>query len=215
MLGKKSKLVIFFLMVISIITFISILGENHRIEGIVTNYFNQLKNGNYLVNCKHHNNHAATTNDVEQCMDQNFLIELSLLKHYQLLDNNDYIVYIKPDLFWIPYITQSKINVDIQLFNKTQEDSILFSSKKLDNPVKKAFEIERVNGVWKISGVQFNDKKWHQTYNELKENITLNQYIERRGEQLALKEILIQKNSSAIDKKLLRFSLYKLNTFLK
>ena len=111
--------------VVGILTFVSILGENQKINRVINSYFDKLKDGMYLEACENYSSHVQPdqlTSD-EEHLNFNFLLELSLLKHYNLVDHYDYEVELKRNHFWIPFVSNDSVCVSV-LLRKQGSNSI-------------------------------------------------------------------------------------------
>ncbi len=211
-------LVIFAIFVIGVLTYVSILGENHKIDGVIVAYFNQLKDGKYLEACeifssRFQGEQPATA---EHCLNFNFLLELALLKHYDLIDQNDYTVELKRSNFWIPFISDDSVRVSILLTKKRNKG--IFDKQPRDPSRELTHNLivmERHKRSWEIRQFTIADSSLADVYNDLEQHIDLNTYVKRTPDGFRLRNVEINfKTLTPIDKRLLRFSLYKIQKSL-
>ena len=210
--------IIFGIIVVGILAYISVLGENQQINRIVTAYFDKLKEGEYLEACESFSSdfQAGQLSDNEQRMNFNFLLELSLLMHYNLIDQHDYQVDLKRSNFWIPFVSEDLVRVSVLL--KKKEARRIFLARSNDqagNFIETLIVMKREKRTWKIKEFTIVDSSLAGTYNDLRQNFDLNKYVQRTADGFRFNGAEINfKTLSPIDKRLLNFSLYKIQKLL-
>ncbi|OGP53228.1 MAG: hypothetical protein A2Y65_09105 [Deltaproteobacteria bacterium RBG_13_52_11] len=209
-----SIIIILAIFVIGVVTYVSILGENHKIDRVIVAYFNNLKDGMYLEACEgfSSNFQEGQLSSDELRVNFNFLLELSLLKHYNLIDNYDYKVELKRSHFWIPFISGDSVRVSVVLRKKGDKgvpDTL--SSGHDSDLTRNLIVVEREKRSWKIKQFTVADSSISDTYNDLRQNIDLNKYIKRTPKGFLLKNTEVNFTTlTPLDKRLLRFSLYNI-----
>jgi hypothetical protein len=243
--------------VVVVLTYVSILGENHKINRIVNSYFNTLKDGMYLEACENFSSNfqfqderfsniarplaaemARLDDDFEagrldkQVYQQerkaleariqdildtfNFLLQLSVLKHYNLVDLYNYKVEIKRNHFWVPFLSDDSVQVSV-LFRREKDESIsdTFSRSRTKNFIDDLITVVREKGTWKIRQFNVADTVIADTYTDVRRNIDINTYALKTKNGFHLKDADINfKTLTPTDKRLLRFSLYRINKSL-
>ena len=217
-LKSVSIIIILALFVIGVLTFFSILGENHKINRTIEAYFNNLKDGMYLEACGgfSSNVQGEQLSSDEQRMNFNFLLELSLVKRYDLVDVFDYKVDLARSHFWIPFISDNLVRVSVALRRKGDKSIFDTQSRGRGRELtRNLIVVGREKRLWKIRQFAIADSSLAETYNDLRQTIDLNKYVKRtldgfrlEGTDIALKTL------TPIDKRLLRFSLYKIQKSL-
>jgi len=211
-------LTVFAVCVVGILAYVSVLGENHQIDRIITSYFNRLKDGMYLEACDNFapNFQEGTLPDDEQRLNFNFLLELSVLKYYNLIDQDDYKVELKRSNFWIPFISDDSVHVSILLKQKRDKEILdVLSSDHSENLIDNLIVMEREKGRWKIRRFAIADSAIADIYNELRRDIDVNKYVAMTSDGLRFQNAEIDfKALTPIDKRLLKFSLYKIQQVL-
>jgi hypothetical protein len=223
---KKSSLnvgVIFIIMalaifVIGILTYVSVLGENNKIDRLIVAYFNNLKDGMYLEACESFSSNVqgGQLASDDQRMNFNFLFELSLLKHYNLVDSYDYKVELERSHFWIPFISDDAVRVSV-LLKKNEHKGIVdaLSESQKEALTRNLIVVGREKGTWKIRQFAIADSAIADTYNDVQKSIDLNKYVKRQPNGFRFNDAEIDfKTLTSIDKRLLRFSLYKIQKSL-
>ena len=156
---KKSNInvplgfIIFGIIVVAILAYISLLGENQQINRIVTAYFDKLKEGEYLEACESFSSNfqKGQLSGDERRMNFNFLIEVSLLTHYNLIDQHDYKVDVKRSNFWIPYVSDDVVRISVLLRKKdTRLISLVRSNDQRGNFIENLIVVKREKRAWKI-----------------------------------------------------------------
>jgi hypothetical protein len=211
-------IVILAIFVIGILTYVSVLGENHKIDRLINNYFDKLKDGRYLEACE---NFSSNLQEIklasdEQCLNFNFLLELSLLKHYNLIDRYDYRVELQRSHFWIPLISDDSVRVCVSLRTKKDEGtSDALSRSHSRELTRNLIVVGREKGSWKIRRFNIAGSSLADIYNDLRQTIDLNKYTKMTSHGFQLQDTEINfKTLTPIDKRLLRFSLYKIQKSL-
>jgi hypothetical protein len=218
----RLNLPVFFIMlavfVFVVLTYVSILGENHKINRIINNYFDKLKDGMYLEACESFSSNLREeqfAND-EQRLNFNLLLELSLLKQYNLIDHYDYEVELKRNHFWIPFYSDDSVKVSVLLREKGGKSiADNFSRGRTRNFIDDLIVVVREKGTWKIGQFNVADTAIAGIYNDMCQNIDINTYATKTTNGFRLKDTDINfKTLKPIDKRLLRFSLYRIEKSL-
>jgi len=142
---------------------------------------------------------------------------LSLLMHYNLIDSSDYKVELKRSNFWIPYMSDDVVRVSV-LLKKKEARRILFAraNDQGGNLIHNLIVMKREKRTWKIKEFAIADSSLAGTYNDLRQNSDLNKYVQKTSEGFRFNSAEINfKTLSLTDKRLLNFSLYKIQKLLK
>jgi hypothetical protein len=210
--------IIFGIFVVGILAYISVLGENQQINRIIVNYFDKLKDGMYLEACESFSSNfqEGQLSSNEQRMNFNFLLELSLLTHYNLIESSDYKVELKRSNFWVPYMSSNVVHVSLLL--KRKDARRLFYAGSNDqsiNPINNLIVVVREQGTWKIKQFTIADSSIADTYIKLRQNVELNRYVNMTSDGFRFQNAEINfKTLTPIDKRVLNFSLYKIQKLL-
>jgi len=217
-INLRLSFIIFGIVVVGILAYISLLGENQQINRIVTAYFDKLKEGEYLEAGESFSSSFQDGNlsSDEQRMNLNFLLELSLLMHYNLIDSFDYKVELKRSNFWVPYVSEDVVRVSV-LLKRKEARRILFarSNDQGGDLIHNLIVMKREKRTWKIKEFAIADSSFAGTYNDLRRNLDLNKYVQMTSDGFRFKNAEINfKTITPIDKRLLNFSLYKMQKLL-
>jgi outer membrane murein-binding lipoprotein Lpp len=245
--------------VVVVLTYVSILGENHKINRTINNYFDKLKDGEYLEACKSFSSNVqderfsstvrplaaamarldddfkaerldeqvyqeerkaleARIREIldEHCLNFNFLLELSLLQYYNLVDHYNYKVEIKRNHFWTPFVSDDSVRVSIVLREKEDKGiADTLSPGRTGNFIDDLIVVVREKGTWKIREFNVADTAIAGIYNDVRQNIDINKYTTKTTNGFRLQDADINfKTLTPIDKRLLRFSLYRIKKSL-
>jgi|SRR4030042_2116953 hypothetical protein len=217
-INLRLSFIVFAIIVVGLLAYISILGENQQINRIIATYFDKLKDGMYLEACEgfSSNFQDGKLSSDEQRMNLNFLLESSLLMHYNLIDSPDYKVELKRSSFWVPYVSEDLVRVSI-LLKKKEVRRILFarSSDEGGNFIENLIVMKREKRTWKIKEFTIADSALAGTYNDLRQNFDLNKYVQKTSDGFRFNSAEINfKTLTPSDKRLLNFSLYKIQKLL-
>ena len=210
--------IIFGIIVVGILAYISLLGENQQINRVVTSYFDRLKEGEYLDACESFSSdfqNGQPSGD-EQRMNFNFLLESALLTQYNLIDQPEYKVKLKRSNFWIPYISDDVVHVSVLLRKKDKRwFSFSDSNDQGRNFIENLIAVKREKRTWKIKEFDIAGSSLAGVYNDLRQNLNLNKYVQTTTIGFRFNSAEVDfKNLSPTDKRLLSFSLYKIQKLL-
>lgn len=206
----RSALGILALSFFVLIVFVSVLGENQRIDFLVTGFFNDLKDGNYNQLCPLVN---LPDNDSDECMDRLFFLELSMLSRFKLLDKDNYSLVITRDHFWVPFLTGDRVEIGIAMTDKKknmfEEWLARFES---DDRIEGFMSIERRGGQWVIDKIRFDEPSLVSAIKEMEKTVDVNRYIikSKKGYALLPNEIDFEALTPS-EKRLFEYSLRKIS----
>jgi outer membrane murein-binding lipoprotein Lpp len=262
-LMEKSRLkfpvlfIVLAVIVVGVLTYVSVLGENHKINRVISNYFDTLKNGAYLEANKNFSSNfqfqdERFSNDVrplaaamarldedfkaerldkqiyqeerkaleariQEILDHfNFLLELSLLQYYDLVDQYDYKIELKRKHFWVPFLSDDSVQVSV-LLRRKKDKSIAdtLSPGRTSNFIDDLIVVVREKRTWKIRYFNITDSAIADIYADVRQNTDINKYTTKTTNGFRLQDADINfKTLTPIDKRLLRFSLYRINKSL-
>jgi len=217
-INLRLSFIIFAVIIVGLLAYISLLGENQQINRLIVTYFDKLKDGMYLEAGESFSSSfqdGKPSNDEER-MNLNFLLELSLLMHYNLIDSFDYKVELKRSNFWVPYVSEDVVRVSVLLKRKEARRILLAQSNdEGGNFIENLIVMKREKRTWKIKEFAIADSALAGTYNDLRRNLDLNKYVQMTSEGFRFKNAEINfKTITPTDKRLLNFSLYKMQKLL-
>jgi hypothetical protein len=210
--------IIFAVIVVGILAYISLLGENQQMNRLIVTYFDKLKDGMYLEAGESFSSSLqdGKLSSDEERMNLNFLLELSLLMHYNLIDSFDYKVELKRSNFWVPYVSEDVVRVSV-LLKRKEARRILFarSNDQGGDLIHNLIVMKREKRTWKIKEFAIADSSLAGTYNDLRRDLDLNKYVQMTSDGFRFKNAEINfKTITPTDKRLLNFSLYKMQKLL-
>lgn len=199
--------------IIVLLTYASLLGENARIDNVVEHFFQNIKQQDFQPSC---DGFSFLASSPEDCAELCFLLELSLLKKYSLLDEDDYQVEMKRSHFWIPYLRDDGVRVGIQLRPKAGKSPFDKGTGKARTEfVEDLMLVERKNGAWAITDISISDTSIAAVFGELRSQLRLNKYLHLKPDGFAVNAIEADtSNMTSIDRHILRFVLRRAETLL-
>lgn len=217
-INLRLSFIIFAVIVVGILAYISLLGENQQINRLIVTYFDKLKDGMYLEAGESFSSNFqdGKLSSDEQRMNLNFLLELSLLTHYNLIDSSDYKVELKRSNFWVPYVSEDVVRVSVLLKRKEVRRLLLARSNDQGGDlIHNLIVMKREKRTWKIKEFAIADSSLAGTYNDLQRTLDLNKYVQMTSDGFRFKNAEINfKTITPTDKRLLNFSLYKMQKLL-
>lgn len=194
----------------ALIVFVAVLGENHRIDFLVTGFFNDLKAGNYQQLCPLLN---LPDNGSDECMDRLFFLELSMLSRFKLLAKDNYSLVITRDHFWIPFLTGDRVEIGLAMTDKKKNMFEEWMARfKSEDRVERFMTVERRGGQWVIEKIRFDEPSLASAIKEMENSVDVNRYIikSKKGYTLHPNEIDF-KALTPSEKRLFEYSLRKIS----
>ena len=140
---------IFITVFLTLIIYVSLLGDNHKINYAVEQYFADIKNRTFTTPCRM-KMPSNTEEAMNNCRDNCFLLETALLENFGLLKAKDYTVEIERGHFWIPFITDDTVSVGIAFTRKQESFFKDLIDKKEIAYIDNLITIKKENKLWRI-----------------------------------------------------------------
>jgi hypothetical protein len=172
------------LALVAAVVYVSLLGENNKIDELTRAFFQEIGGGTYGEATK--NVRVKAPGPAEETSDSLFLLELSLLKHYNLLNNEAFEVVTRRDHLWIPYVDDSPVQVSVSLKKKPDGNSLKealsrigrsWSSDKDADSIGRLLTVRRKKGNWVIESVNISGSVIEKTYGDMRERLRLHQHV--------------------------------------
>jgi hypothetical protein len=204
--------------VVSVIAYISLLGENDRAAATVKSYFNNIAGKHYDANthlCSRHFN--SQFNNLNDPITYQFSLETALLNHFGLINTAQYKTETKRNEFWIPYIKPNSLHISIEIHPKGSTNILT----NLFQPDNKAYldnfvTLVREDGRWKIDDMNIKSKAIARDFQRTKASMQNSRYMRQTAHGFILKENTIKfSEMDPIQKRILTFNLNKALTLLK
>ena len=207
------------LLLVIILTYASIWGENNKSDAAIKSFFDHVQTQNYFS--LDDNLQIIESLEVfdtggdysENC----FLLELVLLEKFNLTNASSYKVKTEKNGFWIPFIGEPNIKVDITL-NSTENGilSTVINNSKNNEPIKNLFTLSRINGSWRISSINLKKSSLIADFNRIKTSLSIDNVVKRVGSKINVLPMEIEtKNLSTIEKRKLNYIFQKINYEIK
>jgi len=140
--------------------------------------------------------------DTEGNFSQNcFLLELSLLEYYGLTGEPDYKIQLKRSNFWIPFLQDPTINVQISL----SRPSSVSKNAKWPEPIKGLFTVKRQSGTWRITSINLKNSPLFQRYKSLKPGTDINSFVSQIGNEVEINLKFNTKDLTIAEKRKFQF----------
>jgi hypothetical protein len=215
---KMSALVIVIcLFLVLLASFAALLGENRKIEDIVDAFFTNMKTKNYDAACKDF--YAIKNNPAFQgigpCSEACFLFELSLLKKYDLLSEDDYRVDMERNHFWIPYLGKSSVGVSVLMRAKGNRGIQPLFSNDSQNYLKDLIFVERKNGKWQISDIDIERTGISESFYQVKKELSLYSHMHETSSGFTVDTFAVSmKDILPIQRRILNYMFYKMGKMI-
>ena len=194
-----SRLRLFFFFTVSVFVcglfYVAVLGENAKIAQNVRNFFEYIQEGRYQDACEKYGTKELCQNGLEgqsQRIDL-FALELALLKHYQLLADEKYKVEVVRERMWFPF-SRKDIVVGIKL-KGTSSGLMDYFFGDDSGFIKNLMLIRRMDGLWKISSIDKDNKQISTEYQEVLHRRNFTKYIINSDQFLILQDLKIDKKT--------------------
>ena len=174
-IGKKALFCAIMGTFVIVILFVSLLGENNKANDLVSGFLKNIQEHEYgqaaqLLPDISILNHASNPKEFD---DMAFLLDLTLISHFNLLSKENYTFHITRDSFFIPLRGKNRITLSILL--KQKEEGLL-QSLDINEPMKPVhalFTVERTHGNWKIIKIGLDTSPLKEDFNRLCEAFRL------------------------------------------
>lgn len=167
--GKKALFFAIMSSFVIVLLFVSLLGENNKANDLVTGFLKNIQEHEYgqaaaLLPDIAVLNHASGAREFD---DMAFLLELALLSHFKLLDQEAYLFHVSRDSFFVPFMGNNRVALSVLL--KQKEAGVIESLALADPipPVKALFTVERTNGNWRIIKIDLDTPLLKEEFNKL------------------------------------------------
>jgi hypothetical protein len=186
---KKSGLVLGTLaaagivILIGAIAYVSLLGENKKIDELTQSFFQDVRAGNY--------SHGIVTDMAgphQDPSDSLFLLDLALFKHYGLLGRSNCETVLRRSRLWVPFLSEGPVMVDVLVRKRPggrfSEQALslmgsIGSSGEKAEFVKGLLTVDRKGGNWVLSSINVKGSALEKTYTDLQDQLRLQHYLAR------------------------------------
>ncbi|MGQ8366109.1 hypothetical protein [Glaciecola sp. 1036] len=184
---------------------VSVLGENHRAQGLIDSYLDDLENGNFSAACLPMD-FPSSLEQVDQnlsCEDRNFIFTISLISianpDWAVQSNQSDIFNSSINQYWLPYFTQESVNIGVS-----------FPTADKANTLDNLFLIKREGWSWTIAEINMQDIEFAQTFITYQNSLNLEKYVIQTSDKIQLKDVEIDFLSlTPLDKMVLKYNLQK------
>ncbi len=173
---------------IFLFVFLGLLGENHKVDDTVNRFFKNIRQQNYsAIYSKLADTGSNRFSNKEECADFVFLFQITLLKKFDLLEEKDYMVDIRKNHFWIPFMGNDEVRVDVLM--KTQDSaSLLDLVGDEDRFIHGLLTLARDDRKWKIRHINLDNQEIRPIYEDLAQQLMVDRYMAVDGNILTFKE---------------------------
>ncbi len=205
----KTFFALFIVGFLSLIVYVSLLGDNNKINFAVEQYFAELK-GSYTKTCV--GSGLQSSQSAEECRDYNFLIETAFLMKYDLLASDGYSLEIKKSHFWVPGFSDDTITINVAMIPKRDNAIKAFFGEKNPDYVKNFMSVKKENKLWTVQSVSLEDPSISVIFEKLRDEINLNKYIKKSKNGYILnKSEISPDNLSPVERRLFKYSMSRLS----
>jgi hypothetical protein len=191
--------------------FISLLGENHHIDDLITHHISKLEKERYSNNCVPISINSEVENELS-CNQDSFIFYVSLLERFDLFSAENYYIKVTRDVFWIPFYSDDVVKVSLSIVVPEANAVGIFKEYEY---ISDLFIVKRQNSGWVLDEASIMEPALIKIFNQMKNNINFNKYTTKTENGYQFSNIEIDtKNISNVDKLLLKFSLQKINNDL-
>lgn len=191
--------------------FISLLGENHHIDDLISSHISKLEKKSFSNNCVPIRINSEMNNELS-CNQDNFIFLVSLLERFDLFTAKNYNVKVTRDVFWIPFYSDDIVKVSLSIVDSEDAEMGIFNEYEY---ISNIFIVKREDSGWKLHEVSIMEPTLIKIFNKMKKNINFNKYITKTEKGYEFNKIEIDTNNiTNVDKLLLKFNLQKINSAL-
>ncbi len=220
---STKKLVLIFLsgfgfIVVIFLVYISLLGENNKIDIEIEKYLNTLKSQDYI---SAYNKIIGTSDQGESLKkgfnyDFGFVNFLALRDKFSCVETDDYKFEFKKQSFWLPYKNKSVVKVGLRLIriNDFNTVSLLFDKNKPDF-IENYITIKRIKGIWRIIDINWEHPDLINNFRKIHGRLNSNKFIMNNKNSVSFKKFRIDYTKlKKIDIKIFKFQLNKVENMI-
>lgn len=215
-----SASVIFALIIIFGLTYAGVRGENNNAITTVKSFITDIKEKKYTETKDYYT--PETKKELfksdEDLINFHFMLELSLLNYFDLLENKDYSFDACWNQLWIPYGSSSSIKINLTFHPKDDDPKpwSYFLTKKNSKQIMNLITMERIDGLWKISDINVKDESIANYYNQLYSEIQSNKYVTVENDGFTANPISVKTSElTELEKRIMKFNLQKMILLLE
>ena len=202
------------------ITYAGVRGENNNAISTVKSFLTDIKEKKYTKTEEYYT--AETKKKLfksdEDAIDFHFMLELSLLNYFDLLDSEDYSFDASWNQLWIPYVSDNSMEINLTFSQKNSDDKpwAYFLAKKDSKQAKKIITMERADGLWKISHVNLDNAAIASYYKKLASEVKANKYASVTKDGFAVKAVSVKTTQmTEREKRIMKFNFQKIIQLLE
>ena len=206
----KSFFILFIIGFLSLVVYVSLLGDNHKIEFAVEQYFEALKNRDYKTPCPRVNSDALQP--LEDCRDYNFLLETAFLMHYGLMEENDYSLVIKTSHFWIPWISNDTVSISVAMIPKRENFIKSFFGNSKVYYVSDFMTVKKEDKIWQVQSISVQGSSLSPLFTKVRKDINIHRYITKGENGFFLNKAEVDPEKfTSVERRLFKYSMSRLS----
>ncbi len=179
-------------LLICAVAYVSLLGENNKIDELVQGFFQDIRLGDYDAGLR-----PNAAGPHEDAADALFLLDLALYEHYGFPGRNDSEMVFKRNRLWVPFLSEGSVKVDVGLRHKPGKGFLNQASSlvgKAGSPtgetplVEGLLTVARKHGSWVVASINVRGSAIERDYANLQERLRRERYLTRTEHGFAMKE---------------------------
>ena len=218
MLGVLASAVI--AMLIAVVAYVSLLGENNKIDELIEGFFQDIRAGNYDNVLR-----SGAMGSREDPSDSLFLLDLSLSKYYGLLGCSNCEMVFRKSRLWVPFLSEGPVRVDVLLRKKAGgglfRQALSLIERMGTSPgeeagfVKGLLTVDRKDGNWVVASIDVGGSAIEKVYADLQDQLQRHHYLTRTGRGFAMQAFEIRTDETAfVEKQMVLHMLRKAQKWL-
>ena len=206
-------------LLICAVAYVSLLGENNKVDEVVQGFFEDIHAGNYNTGLLP--NAAGPHEDASDAL---FLLDLALYEHYGFLGRNGSEMVFKKDHLWVPFVNEKQVLVDVGLHKRAGKGLLNQASYLMgkiesatgETPVVKGLlTVARKHGNWVITSINVKGSALEKDYASLEERLLAQRYLTRTAHGFAMKAFEARPDEMTfVEKQMLIHTLRKAENWL-
>lgn len=205
----KTIIIIAVLLFVAFLVYMSILGVNNSAHTNLKEFIEYVSERNYTKIKESYTKDSAVQNQsFEEVMQFHFILELALLNHFSLLEDEGYRIEVTRNNMWLPLITPNTLDVSLKLAPVRKATLIpqLFEGDM--EPIDALFSVEREDEKWKITEIHIDDSSLAEDFKTIQATIDIAEFIQVTPAGLQLQQAKIElEQLSPLEKRVLVYSL--------
>ncbi len=174
------------------VAYVSLLGENNKIDELVQRFFQDIRAGEYDTGLR-----PNAAGPHEDAADALFLLDLALSEHYGFPGRSDSEMVLKKSRLWVPFLSEGPVEVDVGLRKRPGKGFLNQASSLVEKagspagekpPIEGLLTVARKHGNWVVASINVKGSALEKDYADVQERLRRERHLTRTAHGFVMKE---------------------------